>query len=254
MQRKICKDKFNIAIYLYEDDNPSYFKKKGYFNDDPKLIDFLHQNIKKGWTVFDVGAMRGYITVLAANIVGLSGQVHSFEPEEKNYQRLLENISLNHYKNVTANKLAVYDRVGVLSLNVFKERGWHSMGIPVVGGKEIQPIQKQNIRAITLDSYCQTKQINKINLVKIDVEGAEKNVFEGSEDLLKRKAIDMIIFEVSKPPLQGMKTTVDALYRLILKFDYNIYTFAKNSKSRLKKIKHKAKLNVSFGNFVALPN
>lgn len=117
----ISSDTMGSKIYLYPDDNLSYSKDSGYFNDDPNLIKYLYKKIKPGWTVFDVGAMRGYISIVAGNPVGKKGEVHAFEPESKNYQRLSENISLNELNNITANKNAVYDKITAAKLNVFQE-------------------------------------------------------------------------------------------------------------------------------------
>lgn len=254
MTRIVSRDRLGNEIYLYPDDNTSYFKNKRYFNDDPDLIKFLYKTIRKGWTVFDVGAMRGYITVLAGNIVKNSGQVHSFEPEKKNYKRLLENISLNNLHNVITNNIGVYDKITSVDLNIFKERGWHSIGLPIFNGRKIQAISKQRITTVTIDSYCRSRGINHVDLIKIDVEGAEKNVLMGSKELLSSRSIDVVVFEIARAPLEGMRGSVEELHELITGFNYSIYSLGKDAKINFERIMTEADLDIAFGNFVALPN
>lgn len=253
MRRSINTDVFGNRLYLYDDDNLAYFKNPNYFNDDPDLIEFLYKTIKKNWVVFDVGAMRGYITVLAGNSVGKGGRIYSFEPECKNYERLLENIALNNLKNVTSNKLAVNEKDGKLTLNIFSEKGWHSLGLPIIAGVELKPISKQKISGTSLDNYCEIHNIRHINLLKIDVEGAEKSVFDGCKSLMRQKAIDIIVFEVSMNPLKGMNTTPRDLYKLLTELNYEIYHLDKTSETGIKKIVGEQSMNVEFENFIALP-
>ncbi|NEN92482.1 MAG: FkbM family methyltransferase [Okeania sp. SIO3H1] len=56
--------------------------------------------------LLDIGAHIGYYSVLAAKIVGIEGKVFAFEPELSNYQKILENISLNNLNNISLFNLA----------------------------------------------------------------------------------------------------------------------------------------------------
>ena len=122
-----------------------------------------------GMTVLDVGAHIGYYTLLAARQAGPEGKVYAFEPELENHALLLENIELNGYQNVVPVKMAVSDRTGTADLILTAlDSGRHSMyhhGLPEQGSLAVE--------TTTLDAFVESLDWPRIDLVKIDVEGAE---------------------------------------------------------------------------------
>src|SRR5580658_3980804 len=100
---------YRKAYTLYQ---PIYFYWKAHKDRDK--IKLLKEYIKPGMTVVDVGANIGFYSVLFSNMVGQTGQVHCFEPEEKNFKHLVANTA--KLKNVTANNAAVSDKSGKIKL------------------------------------------------------------------------------------------------------------------------------------------
>ena len=145
--------------------------------------------IKEGDIVVDCGTNIGYFTLLAAKLTGMKGKVYSFEPEPKNYNFLLKNIDLNGYNNVFPANKAVSDKTGTVKLYICPyDTGHHT--INQYGGiKEYRPDYIDDkkdfveIEAITLDDYFKNLK-QPINVIKMDVEGAELLALAGMERVI----------------------------------------------------------------------
>ena len=146
--------------------------------------------VEPGMVVVDAGAHVGYFTLAAARLVGPTGRVHSFEPEPVNHALLLRNIELNEYQNVTPVRQALSNQAGNATLFLTAlDSGRHSTyqhDLPMSGSLIIE--------TTTLDEYLENQGWPKIDLVKIDVEGAEIDVLDGMAELLnKSEEIKLIV-------------------------------------------------------------
>jgi len=168
-----------------------------YEEETTQLVERL---IKPGMVVIDVGAHVGYYTLIAAKGVGPAGKVYAFEPEPNNHALLLENIELNRYSNVVAEKKAVSDRVGCSQLYLTAlDNGRHSIyrhGLPESGSVAVE--------TTTLDAFLESQGWPRIGLVKIDVEGAEMSVLAGMGQLLQKSDAVNLIVEFNPAILQGV--------------------------------------------------
>jgi len=147
------------------------------------LKNIYHQELlKEGMNVIDVGAHLGTYTILAAEKVGESGKVISVEPEFKNYRQLLENIKLNNFKNVISRNMALGKHVGLAKLYIQScGSGGHSLVFKNSNG----PKSFIKVKVKTMDNMVEELGLNKIDVIKIDAEGAEMLVLEGSKKTLK---------------------------------------------------------------------
>ena len=146
---------------------------------DTKII---REEIHEGDIVVDVGANIGYYTLIFAQLVGKSGKVFAFEPEPKNFEILKKNIEINNYQNIIAEQKIVSDKSGMMKLFI-AEQG-------IVGHRIQQKTDSQKfieIESIILDDYLKNLNLSgKINFIKIDVEGAEVKVLEGSKIIIEK--------------------------------------------------------------------
>jgi FkbM family methyltransferase len=146
-----------------------------------------------GEQLFDVGANFGAFS-LAMGRENPKSAVHSFEPSPRIFGALRENIRHNRMDHVRANQMAVSDTVGTLQFTVDEQCGAMSR----LGGNVINrsaPTSTLNVQSTTLDHYCQENKIDRIALLKIDVEGAEPKVLRGAAKLLSQRRIDFIYLE-----------------------------------------------------------
>ena len=154
--------------------------------------------VKERNTVIDLGANIGYFTLLAAKLVGFQGKVFAFEPEPKNYNYLQKNIKLNNYENVTALQKAVSDKNGKTKLYICDyDTGHHTIrqysGIEAYSRGRHTEEKSIEIETVTLDEFFKNKE-DSINVIKMDVEGAEALALAGMDNILqKNKKIKMFI-------------------------------------------------------------
>ena len=213
-------DRHDLEYLLYPDQNAEiYLANNG--NYEIGETEFCLARLRSDMIVFDVGANIGLYTLLFARQVGPGGRVHAFEPEPRNYRRLLVNLALNGCDNVTPNAAAVFSRSQPVTLHVYPDayHAWHSlersaMPDPTGDGRQVLPEHDLEIAATSLDDYCQQHGVQRIDYLKIDVEGAELDVLRGAAGLLARQAVGLIQFEMSpQSPADVFELLADAGFR-----------------------------------------
>lgn len=155
--------------------------------------------ITQGMTVVDVGAGIGYYTLIAAKLVGKTGIVYAFEPEPCNYELLSKNIELNGFTNIVSIKKAISDKKGRANLYFEKER----IVNPSLSRKNVLTASKHKVlkkggfvevETISIDEFFQkTVGNNKVDVIKVDSEGAEGLMVDGAEEILKSNNLKMFI-------------------------------------------------------------
>ncbi len=160
---------------------------------------FYLEFLRDGMTVFDVGANVGELSLLFSRFVGESGNVHAFEASGATFKRLKTICQTADERNVTLNHLALADKTGVIKLNIYEDAysSFNSQAARPLKdyGLDLQPLGVEEISAETIDDYCEKNAIEYIDLLKIDVEGAELQVLKGARKMLQTKNIACLIFE-----------------------------------------------------------
>jgi FkbM family methyltransferase len=158
-------------------------------------VEFMRQALKPGDTVIDIGANGGLFAVIAAKKVGSNGHVYACEPGLRELELLRHNIAINNLDNVTIIESAIGDRNKVAELAISDDGAMNSLS------KTNHPSQKieswQTVEMITLDALVEQFNLSKIDLIKIDVEGAENLVIDGAKQTLSSSMNPIIMFESS---------------------------------------------------------
>jgi FkbM family methyltransferase len=183
---------------------------------------FYLDYIRDGMVVFDVGAHVGELTLLFARSAG-SGQVHAFEAGRSSFERLSS--ACQARSNVLLHHLAVSDRIGEIELHVYDDAhlAWSTQANrPLAAyGIDVKPVGLERVRSITLDRYCETAAVGQIDLLKIDVEGAELQVLIGAKRLLAEQRIRCLTFEFGQTTFD-MGNTPEAIEELLQGNGYTI--------------------------------
>src|SRR5665213_2290480 len=134
--------------------------------------------LKPGMAVLDIGAHAGLYTLVASKLVGPAGHVTAFEPSLRERTRLMKHLAINHCGNVTVQPVALGETEGEATLYVVQgnETGCNSLRPGDVGAS--QPLQVPLRR---LDDLHARGEIGHVDVVKMDVEGAELSVLRGAE-------------------------------------------------------------------------
>jgi FkbM family methyltransferase len=182
---------------------------------------FLREVIAPGDTFIDVGANIGMLTLLAARLVGLAGQVLAFEPNPSVYERLRYHVERNGIRNVLLNAVGLSDTVATLPLRVWaNNKGWGTFG-------ELSPDEQ---RLVTKEYECHVVNGDDVVniahdvplIIKIDVEGYECHVIRGLENTI-RKHQPIIITEVIESNLRRAGSTPAELFTIMTRHGYLPY-------------------------------
>jgi hypothetical protein len=92
-------------------------------------------------------------------------------------------------------------------------------------GKRITPEGSIDVPCCTLDGFCIVQGIERINFLKVDVEGFERAVFHGADRLLSENRVDFICFEISRDPLKGAGIESRMVFESLERHGYRAYRF-----------------------------
>lgn len=152
---------------------------------EPAVQKALSDHLHAGMTFYDLGANIGFFSLIAAQLVGSSGHVVSFEADPEIAARLRENLSYNRIAHATVEQKAVWSEAGTVSfvrvnINTSPDRGL---------GHVTRHIQADansiSVEATSLDAYAASHP--PPDFLKCDVEGAEVAVFQGAVRLLSER-------------------------------------------------------------------
>lgn len=143
--------------------------------------------------MFDIGANVGLMSIIGAELVGKTGTVHSFEPQTSLVQLFHKSIKTNLYDQITIHSVALSDHKGKMTLQIPKKNyGKASLTRNFSNSDTIE------VPVITLSEYFKDYQFSSIRLIKIDVEGYEKEVLKGALNLFQTITPEVIIFELNE--------------------------------------------------------
>lgn len=167
----------------------------------PALVELILARLPaRGGTVFDVGAHVGLVGIEVAARRGAAGvTVHAFEPNPVNAASLRRNLERNPGLDLMLNEVAVGERDGEARI------GWAAVGTDLAGSRIVSPEQAsglagaevRGVRMITLDGYVAARRIERVDVVKLDVEGHELAVLDGASRLLAGQRVGCLVCELN---------------------------------------------------------
>jgi FkbM family methyltransferase len=168
---------------------------------EPELI-YLEKVLTRGGVFVDVGACFGVYALAASRIVGSEGKVIAFEPAGEAFSILQRNIQLNNPNNITAFRMALADREAILRLYHHPDASRNSLGSRVQTNQDFE-----EVRTRPLDEVLREIGLSRVDVIKMDVEGAEELVLRGARNLLS-SSHPTIIFEINRdaPPRLGLSS------------------------------------------------
>jgi FkbM family methyltransferase len=183
--------------------------------------------LRAGDVVADVGANIGYLTVLAALLVGPSGRVVAFEPDAANVERLRGNLALNNCANVTVVEKAITNRVGEVEffINSDNSGGNALWDVALFPGnvKSLAEPKRIVVEATTLDAEWKRLGLPAPRVIKIDTEGAEQLVLEGARDVLAGLQTKFAIAELHSFGLERLGCSQESLRAAAEQLGYSTF-------------------------------
>jgi FkbM family methyltransferase len=182
---------------------------------EPEVRDEIRRRLQPGDTALDIGANVGWHTLLMATRVGPGGRVYAFEPNPSTRERLEHAVAINRLAHVRVDRRAVAERVGQQTFDappaghVWDGTGRltgepapirqepESAGASERVGSALNRIDRSDpaiVTCTTVDAFAAEQQIDRIALIKIDVEGLETAVLRGAQRVLETSR-PAVVFE-----------------------------------------------------------
>ncbi len=229
--RKWCTDRELPARTSYGFDmlaSPRDYASYGiyFFGEyDPRMSQVIGEVLRPGDAAWDIGTDRGWFTLLMAKLVGATGRVDSFEAFPDNVHRLRANIELNEFYWAHVHAGAVSDKPGVITFEPPSDDATgnlefleHCSGAGFV--TEAPTSRSISVEAVTLDEEAERGNVSRLDLIKMDIEGAEVRALRGGKRTIERFK-PVIAIEYNRATLLRAGTSIEELDALLDAMGYD---------------------------------
>jgi len=151
---------------------------------EPNEFHYLARYLQPGMVVVDAGANEGLYALFASCRVGAAGLVLAVEPSPRELVCLRNNIARNRMSNIRVVPMALSDRRGrtLLQLAEDEHAGQNTLGAFVY---DIQAAGTHAVEQIPLDTLLAQEHVQRVDLIKADIEGAELALLRGARETLR---------------------------------------------------------------------
>jgi len=176
---------------------------------------FLRCMVRPGSACFDVGANLGYYTLFFAKLVGPHGEVHGFEPCPDEFNRLQKNLSLNNLPAARLHQIALTDSIGTIGIT-----GKRKGGLTRIGSSVDEVVHE--VQCSTLDGFMRSHNISRLDILKVDIEGAEVKFLRGGLTAISEH-MPIIVIELNPNALKVFGNNVFEIDEMLSRAGYVFY-------------------------------
>jgi len=177
----------------------------------PRVREILEATIRPGDIVIDGGSNVGFFSLLAARLLDGRGQVISFEPDPSTFGLLRQNVEYNGLQSIVRmEEKALTNSDGTFEFAVLPHEPMRNslFAKPGPAGKTIR------VSGVRLDDYIQANDLQSVDIIKLDLEGAEPFALAGmAKSLITAR---LLVFEVNGPLLNQLGVEPLELVRRIV--------------------------------------
>ncbi len=196
-----------------------YFR---YFPDEYEAenFEFLTNSCKPGSVIIDIGAHIGLFSVIASQVTGNKGKVYAFEPAPNTYGLLQKTLSINHSGQlIEPFQKAVGKESGKITF--FISDGEADNSNSLVNYKDDRPLHGIDVEVTSVDAFVKEKGMNRLDFIKIDVEGAEYDTLLGASQTLQNLR-PVCIVAIHPEPIKAKGDRLEDIYDFIAGCRYRI--------------------------------
>ncbi len=192
------------------------FRERFFEVADPEL-EFTRRSLKPGYVFIDAGAYHGWYSLVASTVVGDSGLVLAFEPNPDAYAILTRNLMLNARRNIQIFNFALSDSEGSVTLYRGPDDEVASSLSRVPGWKG-----EEQVMARRLTDVLEELDVRRVDVMKVDVEGAEASVLRGALGTLQ-ESNPLVVFEVNPAAAKNMGVSERSAWDLLGGLGYRFF-------------------------------
>ena len=174
-----------------------------YGNHEPLTTKIILEELSENMNCVDIGSNIGYYVLLENMKIGKNGKIWAIEPSPENFSTLKENIELQNGENIKAFNFAIGDKNGEIEFVISKKSNWSKVK------SENESVDSENkvinVPLKTLDSFAKENNLERVNLLRMDVEGYENKIILGATQFLNQFK-PTIMLEIHKM-IMGEKET-----------------------------------------------
>jgi FkbM family methyltransferase len=188
---------------------------------EPNEFAYLERTLARDSVFIDIGANEGFYSVFAARRIGPGGLVVAVEPSPREHARLQGNVALNRLKNVRLVKRALGARRGRALLHIAdpEHNGQNTLG--GFGHAGVEAVDHLEVEVVDLDGLVDELGLARVDVIKIDVEGAELEVLKGALKTLQRHK-PVVLLELFDAALRKQGASADAVVSLLQAQGYSL--------------------------------
>jgi FkbM family methyltransferase len=192
---------------------------------EPQETALLQELLGPGMVFADVGANWGYFTLAAAHIVGRTGRVISVEADPRACGALRDNVARNYLRSVSVFEAAASDVQGLVRMREYElaaddagSFGLAESTTTVAHGREFE------VAARPLDTVLDEAGVDRVDLLKMDIEGAEGRALAGLERSLASRRIARILIELHPQHLADQGSSAAEVIATLRRHGYHGWT------------------------------
>jgi FkbM family methyltransferase len=186
---------------------------------EPQETSLLESILRPGMTFADIGANWGYFTLLASFLVGASGRVISLEPDPRLFAELQDNIARNQLSQTTALQVAAAHEACAMTLQGYDENGGN-WGVSSLVAQAAEGATIFQATARPIDALLDEQGIDSVDLLKMDIEGAEEMALRGMSEGLRTHRYKRILLEAHPALLAEQKRATSDVLNLLIDAGY----------------------------------
>jgi FkbM family methyltransferase len=179
----------------------------------------LEQYLRPGSVFIDLGANEGYFTVIGSRLVGRKGTVIAVEPQSRVQPAIRANLTLNECHNVRVIQALISSRTEKVRL--YLTPGLSTGGSGIYRNTQY-PLPTETAQGFSFADFMDSTGLDTCDLMKVDIEGAEYDVFMNAGDILKRGLIRNIALEIHEPCLARRGLSGSRLHECLLDCGYKM--------------------------------
>jgi FkbM family methyltransferase len=189
---------------------------------EPQETLVLRHLLKPGATFVDVGANWGYFTLIGAHLVGARGRVIAIEADPRACACLRANVDANGLRTVEIHEMAASDETGRLSFQQYEPQASDTGNYGVAQTTTVVGNARRiDVESRALDDVLDRAHVDRVHVLKMDIEGGEARAIPGLRRRLADRAIDAIVTELHPFHLRDLDTSAADVIAGLRRFGYH---------------------------------